>query len=74
MNRESTAREHEAILGAVAAGDRVQAISVYMAATGCDLTQAQSYVRALIEESQAGLARESTEGAPKKGLFRMFRR
>ena len=47
MKRELKTEEREEIVRAVAAGDRVQAISIYLSATEGNLTEAQNFIRAL---------------------------
>jgi hypothetical protein len=47
MKRELKPEEREEIVRAVAAGDRVKAISIYLSATEGDLTEAQNFIRAL---------------------------
>ncbi len=50
MKRELKPTEHEAILNAVMAGDRVKATSIYLSATEGNLTDAQKFVRTLAVE------------------------
>jgi hypothetical protein len=50
MKRELKPEEHEEIVNAVAAGDRIKATSIYLSATGGNLTDAQNFVRSLTEE------------------------
>jgi hypothetical protein len=47
MKRELRPEEHEEIVRVLAAGDRVQAISIYLSATEGNLTQAQNFIRTL---------------------------
>jgi hypothetical protein len=47
MKRELKPEEREEIASAVAAGDRVKAISIYLSATEGNLTEAQNFVKAL---------------------------
>ena len=47
MKRELKPEEHEEIVRVLAAGDRVQAISIYLSATEGDLTEAQNFIKAL---------------------------
>ena len=61
MKRELKPEEHEEIVAAVAAGDRVKATSIYLSATEGNLTEAQNFIKRLIEERVAGL--EGREGA-----------
>jgi hypothetical protein len=53
MKRELKPEEHEEIVKAVTAGDRVGATSLYLSATGGDLTTAQNFIKTLIIEKQA---------------------
>ena len=53
MKRELKPEEHEEIVKAVTAGDRVKATSLYLSATGGDLTTAQNFIKTLIIEKQA---------------------
>ncbi len=53
MKRELKPEEHEEIVKAVAAGDRVKATSLYLSATEGDLTTAQNFIKTLITEKQA---------------------
>lgn len=50
MKRELKPTEHEAILHAVMAGDRVKATSIYLSATEGNLTDAQKFVKTLAVE------------------------
>jgi hypothetical protein len=47
MKRELKPEEHEEIVRAVAAGDRVKAKSIYLSATEGNLTEAQDFIKAL---------------------------
>lgn len=47
MKRELKPTEHEAVLQAVMAGDRVKATSLYLSATEGNLTDAQKFVKTL---------------------------
>ena len=47
MKRELTPEEHEEIVRAVAAGDRIKATNIYLSATEGNLTEAQNYVKTL---------------------------
>jgi hypothetical protein len=53
MKRELKPEEHEEIVRAIAAGDRVKATSLYLSATEGDLTTAQNFIKTLITEKQA---------------------
>jgi hypothetical protein len=50
MKRELKPTEHEAVLHAVRAGDRVKATSLYLSATEGNLTDAQNFVKSLAVE------------------------
>ena len=50
MKRELNPTEHEAVLHAVIAGDRVKATSIYLSATEGNLTDAQKFVKSLATE------------------------
>ena len=55
MKRELKPAEREAIVAAIAAGDRVKATSVYLSATEGNLTEAQNFIKTLIVERVAAL-------------------
>ncbi len=57
MKRELKPEEHEEIVNAVAAGDRVKATSIYLSATEGNLTEAQSFVKTLRLEAEAAQSR-----------------
>jgi hypothetical protein len=61
MKRELKPEEHEEIVRAVTAGDRVKATSLYLSATGGDLTSAQNFIKTLIVEKQAAQSRQSAK-------------
>jgi hypothetical protein len=50
MKRELKPTEHQAVLNAVMAGDRVKATSIYLSATEGNLTDAQKFVKTLAVE------------------------
>ena len=50
MKRELKPTEHEAVLHALMAGDRVKATSIYLSATEGNLTDAQKFVKTLALE------------------------
>ena len=52
MKRELKPEEHEEIVEAIAAGDRVKAKSIYLSATEGNLTEAQNFIKALTVESK----------------------
>jgi DNA replicative helicase MCM subunit Mcm2 (Cdc46/Mcm family) len=64
MKRELKPEEHEEIVKAITAGDRVKATSIYLSATEGDLTTAQNFIKTLILEKQAA---ESQQPAKKGG-------
>ncbi|PZR76469.1 MAG: hypothetical protein DLM52_06065 [Chthoniobacterales bacterium] len=53
MKRQLKPEEHEKIVSAVAAGDRIKAKSVYLSATEGNLTEAQNYVKTLVAEAES---------------------
>jgi hypothetical protein len=61
MKRELKPEEHEEIVKAVAAGDRVKATSLYLSATEGDLTTAQNFIKTLIVEKQAAQSQQSAK-------------
>jgi hypothetical protein len=58
MKRELKPEEHEEIVRAIAAGDRVKATSLYLSATEGDLTSAQNFIKTLIVEKQAAQSQQ----------------
>jgi hypothetical protein len=52
MKRELKPEEHEEIVSAVAAGDRIKAKNIYLSATEGNLTDAQNYLRALSAKAE----------------------
>jgi DNA-binding GntR family transcriptional regulator len=63
MKRELKPEEHEEIVQAIVAGDRVKATSIYLSATEGNLTDAQNFIKALTVETK-------TERAQKAGKKR----
>jgi DNA-binding GntR family transcriptional regulator len=61
MKRELKPEEHEEIVRAVAAGDRVKATNLYLSATEGNLTDAQDYVKRLTAEAKAAESERSPE-------------
>ena len=53
MKRELKPEEHEEILRALVAGDRVKATSTYLSATEGNLTEAQNFIKTLAAEARA---------------------
>jgi hypothetical protein len=62
MKRELKPAELEEIVAAIAAGDRVKATSVYLSATEGNLSEAQNFVRTLMEERALALQAEEKAG------------
>src|SRR5437588_256276 len=58
IKRELKPEEHEEIVKAIAAGDRVKATSLYLSATEGDLTSAQNFIKTLIVEKQAAQSQQ----------------
>jgi len=61
MKRELRPEEHEEIVKAVAAGDRVKAPHIYPSATEGNLTDAQNYVKKLTAEAEAAESERSAK-------------
>jgi hypothetical protein len=61
MKRELKPEEHEEIVRAIAAGDRVKATSIYLSATEGNLTEAQNYVKMLTDEAEAAESQRSSK-------------
>src|SRR6516162_2272878 len=53
MKRQLKPEEHEEIVEAIAAGDRVKAKSIYLSATEGNLTEAQNFIESLAESEAA---------------------
>ena len=64
MKRELKPTEHEAVLHAVMAGDRVKATSIYLSATEGNLTDAQKFVKTLALEIKD--QRNNSEAPPSR--------
>jgi DNA replicative helicase MCM subunit Mcm2 (Cdc46/Mcm family) len=58
MKRELKPVEREEIVAAIAAGDRVKATSIYLSATEGNLSEAQNFIRTLMEERVIALQAE----------------
>ena len=52
MRREPTKEKRGKIVRAIAAGNRIGAISMYISITECGLTEAQNFIKALTTELQ----------------------
>ena len=61
MKRELKPEEHEQIVKAIAAGDRVKATSLYLSATDGDLTTAQNFIKTLTVEKEAAQSQPSAK-------------
>src|SRR5438874_9611169 len=59
MKRELKPEEHEEIVMAVAAGDRIKATNIYLSATEGNLTDEQNYVKRLTAEAEAAESERS---------------
>jgi len=62
MKKELKPAEREEIVAAVAAGDRIKATSIYLSATEGNLSEAQNFVRTLMEERVIALQAEEKAG------------
>jgi len=52
MKRELKPEEHDEIVRAIAAGDKVKAKKIYLSATEGNLTEAQNFIKSLTVESE----------------------
>jgi hypothetical protein len=64
MKRELKPEEHEEIVSAVAAGDRIKATNIYLSATEGNLTDAQAYVKKLTAEAEVAESEPSSKKSP----------
>ena len=64
MKRELKPEEHEEIVRAIAAGDRVKATSIYLSATEGNLTEAQNFVKGLAVASRPAQLQRSSKNQP----------
>jgi hypothetical protein len=62
MKKELKPAEREEIVAAIAAGDRIKATSIYLSATEGNLSEAQNFVRTLMEERVIALQAEEKTG------------
>ena len=53
MKRKLKPEKHAEIVKAIAAGDKVRAKSIYLSATEGNLTEAQNFIKALVESEAA---------------------
>ena len=58
MNHNLTSEDRKKIIKAIADGDRIEAVNIYMPPVKCGLTEAQDAVKAMTEE----LNQEKLEG------------
>jgi DNA-binding GntR family transcriptional regulator len=61
MKRKLRPEEHEKIVNAIAAGDRVKATSIYLSATEGNWTEAQNFIKALTVEAEAAESQRSSK-------------
>ncbi len=61
MKRELKPEEHEEIVSAIAAGDRLKATNIYLSATEGNLTDAQNYVKRLTAEAEAAESQRASK-------------
>ncbi len=66
MKRELKPEEHEEIIRAIAAGDRVGATSIYLSATEGNLTEAQNFVKTLTDETKTAQSQRSPQKQPRQ--------
>lgn len=64
MKRELKPEEHEEIVRALAAGDRVKATSTYLSATEGNLTEAQTFIKALAASQRHPQAEAVSQKTP----------
>jgi ribosomal protein L7/L12 len=57
MKREPTEEEREMVLRAIAVGDRIEAIRIYLSITDCGLTDAQEFIKARTDQLQLQTSR-----------------
>jgi hypothetical protein len=74
MKRELTTKDHEKIVRAIGAEDRVEAINVYMTATESNLGEAQDFVKSLAQEVASMLPEQLSRQPSKGSFFGLFRR
>jgi len=59
MKRELKPEEHEEIVSAVAAGDKIKAKNIYLSATEGNITDAQNYLKTLTAKAGAAKSERS---------------
>lgn len=67
MKRELKPEEHEEIVRAVAAGDRIKATNIYLSATEGDLTAAQNYIKKVTAEAEGAESQRPSKKDQKRG-------
>jgi hypothetical protein len=73
MKRDPSELELEKISQSIAAGDRIEATSLYMSITGCGLTGAQEFVGALASGHHASKHEKLARKQPKRRCFGIFK-
>ncbi len=66
MKRELKPDEHEAIVRAIIAGDRVKATNIYLSGTEGSLTEAQKFIKTLTAETRAAQSQRSSGNRPRQ--------
>ena len=61
MKRKLKPEQHERVVRAIAAGDRVKATSIYLSATESNLTEAQNFIRTIVVETEAARSHGSSK-------------
>jgi ribosomal protein L7/L12 len=69
MKREPTEEEHEKITQAIFAGDRVEAIRIYLSIAECGLTQSQDFIKTLTAELKETMPEKFTGKEKKKRII-----
>jgi ribosomal protein L7/L12 len=69
VRREPTKEEREKIVCAIAAGDRIEATSLYISITECGLTEAQDFIKALMIELKSRNPEKFAQKQQKKRWF-----
>ena len=59
MKRELKPEEHKEIVSAVAAGDRIKAMNIYLSATEGNLTEAQNYLKTVTAKAELAESQRS---------------
>ena len=69
MKRDLTPADRDRIIHAVAAGDRIEATSIYISIAECGLTEAQKFIHALTEEVKTTHPEKFHRRPQKRHLF-----